>query len=148
MRASQVSLVVKNPLANAKDFRDAGSIARLGRYPGEGHGNPLQGIFLPRESHGQRRMASYSPWGRRQLDMTKASNLTHTHMHASIMWQALSYWHWREFRDRESSDPNFQKQNMSVWPASVLSQSASWISKNAPECNISQTHSTIWRAEA
>ena len=85
MRASQVSLVVKNPLANARDFRDAGSIPRLGRYPGEGHGNPLQGIFLPRESHGQRRVASYSPWGRRQLDMTKASNLAHTHtcMHLS-----------------------------------------------------------------
>ena len=35
-------LVVKNPTANAGDIRDASLIPRLGRSPGEGHGNPLQ----------------------------------------------------------------------------------------------------------
>ena len=40
--ASQVALVVKSLPANAGDIRDAGSIPRLGRSPGEGHGNPLQ----------------------------------------------------------------------------------------------------------
>ena len=40
--ASQVVLVVKNPLANAGDTRDVGWITGLGRSPGEGHGNPLQ----------------------------------------------------------------------------------------------------------
>ena len=39
---SQVALVVKNPPANAGDLRDAGSIARWERFPGEGNGNPLQ----------------------------------------------------------------------------------------------------------
>ena len=34
--------MVKNMLANAGDLRDTGSISGLGRYPGEGHGNPLQ----------------------------------------------------------------------------------------------------------
>ena len=34
--------VVKNPLANAGDVRDAGLIPGLGRSPGGGHGNPLQ----------------------------------------------------------------------------------------------------------
>ena len=34
--------MVKNPLANAGDMRDAGSIPRLGRSPGEEHGNLLQ----------------------------------------------------------------------------------------------------------
>ena len=38
----QVVLVVKNLPANAGDIRDMGSIPRLGRPPGEGHGNPLQ----------------------------------------------------------------------------------------------------------
>ena len=33
--------VVKNPLANAGDARDAGSILGLGRFPGEGKGYPL-----------------------------------------------------------------------------------------------------------
>jgi len=37
--ASQVVLVVKNPPANARDNRDAGSICGLGRSPGRGHGN-------------------------------------------------------------------------------------------------------------
>jgi len=37
-----VVLVVKNPPANARDVRDAGSIPGLGRSPGEGHDNPLQ----------------------------------------------------------------------------------------------------------
>jgi len=40
--ASQVALVVKNPLANAGDIREVCSIPGLGRSPGEGHGNPLQ----------------------------------------------------------------------------------------------------------
>ena len=38
---SQVVLVVKNPLANAGDIRDAGSVSGSGRSPGGGHGNPL-----------------------------------------------------------------------------------------------------------
>ena len=33
--------MVKNPPANAGDIRDMGSIPGLGRYPGEGHGDPL-----------------------------------------------------------------------------------------------------------
>ena len=37
-----VAVVVKNPLANAGDLRDAGSIPGLGRSAEEEHGNPLQ----------------------------------------------------------------------------------------------------------
>ena len=46
---------------------DPGSIPELGRSPGEGNGNPA---FLPGEIHGQRSLAGYSPWGRKELDMT------------------------------------------------------------------------------
>ena len=35
--ASQVSLVVKNPPANAGDTREVDSTPGLGRYPGGGH---------------------------------------------------------------------------------------------------------------
>ena len=41
-KTSQVVLMVKNPLANAGDVRDPGSIPGLRRSPGGGHGNPLQ----------------------------------------------------------------------------------------------------------
>ena len=30
-------------------------------------------VFLPRESHGQRSLAGYSPWGLKELDMTEAT---------------------------------------------------------------------------
>ena len=37
---------VKNPLANAGDIRDVGSIPGSGRSPGGGHGTPLQYSYL------------------------------------------------------------------------------------------------------
>ena len=37
-----MALVVKNLPVNAGDIRDTGSIPALGRYPGGGHGDPLQ----------------------------------------------------------------------------------------------------------
>ena len=40
--ASQVVLVVENPLANAGDMGDMGSIPGLGKSPGVRKGNPLQ----------------------------------------------------------------------------------------------------------
>ena len=33
-------------------------------------------VFLPGESHGQRSLAGYSPWGRKESDMTE--RLSHT----------------------------------------------------------------------
>ena len=30
-------------------------------------------VFLPGESHGQRSLAGYNPWGRKESDMTKAT---------------------------------------------------------------------------
>ena len=51
IRASQVLLVVKNPLANAGDVRDPGSIPGSGRSPGEGDGNTLQYSCLENSMH-------------------------------------------------------------------------------------------------
>ena len=50
------SLVSKESASNAGD---PGLIPGLGRFPGEGNGNPTS-VFLPRESHGQRSLAGYS----------------------------------------------------------------------------------------
>ena len=44
--AYQVTLMVRNLPVNAGDTRDAGSIPGLGRFPGEGNGNPLQDSCL------------------------------------------------------------------------------------------------------
>ena len=42
MGGSQVALVLKNLPANVGDVREAGSTPGSRRYPGGGHGNPLQ----------------------------------------------------------------------------------------------------------
>ena len=44
--ASQVTLVVKDPPAKARDLRDMVYILESGRPPGGGNGNPLQYFFL------------------------------------------------------------------------------------------------------
>ena len=62
--------MVKNPLANVGEVRDAGVIPGLGRSPGGGHGNP---IFLPGESHGQKSLVGYSPWGHKESDATEVT---------------------------------------------------------------------------
>ena len=49
---------------------DLGLIPRLGRSPGGGHGNPLQYSCLE-NPHGQRSLVGYSPWARKELDMTE-----------------------------------------------------------------------------
>ena len=67
-----MALVVKNWPANAGDVRDAGLIPGSGRFPGGGHGNPLQ-YFCLENAHEQRSLAGYSPWGHKELDMTEAT---------------------------------------------------------------------------
>ena len=47
-----------------------GSIPGSGRFPGGGHGNPLQYSCLE-NPHGQRSLTGYSPWGSGELDTTE-----------------------------------------------------------------------------
>jgi len=51
VQASQGVLVVKNPPAKAGDERDEGSVPRLGRSPGRGHGNLLHYSCLANSMH-------------------------------------------------------------------------------------------------
>ena len=62
--------MVKNLPVNEGDTGDLGFIPGLGRSPGGGHGNPLLCSCLG-ESHGQRSLAGYSPWGRKESDTTE-----------------------------------------------------------------------------
>ena len=39
-------------------------------------------VFLPGESHGQKRLVGYSPWGHKKSDMTEQLTHTHAHTHA------------------------------------------------------------------
>ena len=49
---------------------DQGLISGLGRYPGEGNGKPTP-VLLPGEFHGERSLAGYSSWSRKEMDMTE-----------------------------------------------------------------------------
>ena len=45
-------------------------------------------VFLPRESHGQRNLVGYTPWGHKELDTTEHTctyTHTHTHTHTSLL---------------------------------------------------------------
>ena len=66
----------KEPTCNAGDL---GSIPGLERFPGGGNSSPLQ-CSCQENPHGQRSLAGYSPWGRRQLDTTDdwATKAQHT----------------------------------------------------------------------
>ena len=50
------------------------SISGSGRSPGKGNGNPLQYSSLE-NPHGQRSLVGYSPWGRKELDITERLTL-------------------------------------------------------------------------
>ena len=63
----------KEPTCNVGDL---GSIPGLGRFPGVGHGNPLQYSFLE-NPHGQRSLVGYSPWGGKESDMTERLSTQH-----------------------------------------------------------------------
>ena len=62
---------------SACNVEDLGLIPGLGKSPGGGHGNPLQYSCL-KNPHEQKSLASYSPGGRRESDMTEQLS-AHTH---------------------------------------------------------------------
>ena len=65
-------LVVKNLPVNAGDARDADSIPWVRKIPWRRAWQPTP-VFLPGESHGQRGLVGYSPWGRTESDTTEAT---------------------------------------------------------------------------
>ena len=71
LRGFPGSAVVNLP-ANAGDARDKGSIPGLGSSSRVGNGNPPP-VFLPGKFHGQRSLAGYSPWGRKESDTTEVT---------------------------------------------------------------------------
>ena len=62
--------LIKNPPANARDSRGEGLIPGLGRFPGEGIGNPLQYSCLKNPmDRGAWKATVHS--GHKELDMTE-----------------------------------------------------------------------------
>ena len=64
--------VGKESACNAGDTGDASLILGSGRFPWRKKWQPTP-VYLPGESHGQRSLVGYSPWGRKKLDTTEAT---------------------------------------------------------------------------
>ena len=56
--------------ASACNMGDSGSIPGLGRIPWRRKWQPTP-VLLPGISHGRRSLVGYSPWGRKESDMTE-----------------------------------------------------------------------------
>ena len=87
---------------------DLGSIPGSGRPPWRRAWQPTP-VFLPGESHGQRSLAGYSPWGRKESDMTE------TPLHAQSTIIVLA-------RKMETMVHNLQKNPCFPVPATLLTE--------------------------
>ena len=62
-------------------------IPRLGRFPGEEHGNPLQYSCLE-NPHGETSLVGYSPWNCKESDMPEQLSTAQHIMTTWSMWQS------------------------------------------------------------
>ena len=65
--ASEVAPVLRNLPANAGDVRDN---PWVGKIPWRRAWQPTP-VFMPGESHGQRSLVGYTPWGYKESDKTE-----------------------------------------------------------------------------
>ena len=47
-------------------------------------------LFLPGKSHGQRSLTGYSPWGRKEWDMTEVTEHAHIHCLKKMLCNSVS----------------------------------------------------------
>ena len=80
--------MVKNLPASAGDAGALSSMPGSGRFPWRRKWQSTP-VFLPGKSHGQRNLAGYSPWDRKDLDTTLQLN----HNIFSVFGVSLFYTH-------------------------------------------------------
>ena len=68
-----------------------GLIPALGRSPGGGHGNPPQYSCL-KNPHEQRSLVGYSPWSRKESDMTEQLSTAHVKCNTQRMLSIVLGW--------------------------------------------------------
>ena len=93
IQASQMALVVKNPLANAGNIKDASSIPGSRRYPRGGHGNSLQYSCLENPSKRiRKRNTKRSLTGCKQSDTTEATEKEQVNPNLQFLSLPLIFW--------------------------------------------------------
>ena len=60
-------------------------------------------VFSPENSHGQKSLVGYSPWGRRESDVTEGAH-THTHMNECLIVNSVRDSKGKELCSRRAFD--------------------------------------------
>jgi len=77
---------------------DPGLIPGSGRFPWRRKWQPTL-VLLPRTSHGRRSLVGYSPWGRKESDMTEQLHFHfHFQIYRSIILFFCSIFVWSEYQ--------------------------------------------------
>ena len=79
--------MIKNPPANAGGIKRHRFDPWVGKILWRRAWQPTPGL-LPKESHGQRRLVGYRPWGRDESDMTEVT------YHACMASKVVFLWAW------------------------------------------------------
>ena len=81
-----------SPVAHGEEFACnagyLGSISGLGRVHGGGHNNPLQ-YSCQENPHGQRSLAGFSLWGRKESDIPKVTE--HAYVNVSFFFFPMDF---------------------------------------------------------
>ena len=72
---------------------DLVSTPGMGRFPGGGHGNPLQFSCLE-NPHEQMNLVGYSPWGSKELDVTDQLSMRYKTMYTTHVGENEYYLKW------------------------------------------------------
>ena len=72
-------------------------IPRLGRSTGEGKWQPTP-VLLPGESHRGRSLVGYSPWGRKESDMTERLHFTYCIVVRKDAWNDFNFFEFTKAR--------------------------------------------------
>ena len=76
----------KEPVCQCRKLKRHGSNPWVGKIPWRRKWQPIPG-FLLRESHGQRSLVGYNPWGHKELDMTEVTQHESTLKCKRNSWQ-------------------------------------------------------------
>ena len=85
------------------------------QIPSLGQGDPLKNewkptaVFLPGESHGERSLVGFSPWGRKMLDPTEFHD-----RNQKLLGQSPKYAFYVLSR-KENMSKNFKKRSQDAW---------------------------------
>ena len=71
----------------------------------EGMASPL--VFLPRESHGQKSLTGNSPQGRKESDMTEATQHMNTHKFIEYLYSFIFFIFYQIYNEKELAAKKF-----------------------------------------